>query len=86
MKNCNTNKDFIKYANSHWYKRKDIEAILNLLKEFISSSIAIDKNFILTWIVSFRIKETTTTLRPWIVFKKVKAFVSDKILELTKYK
>jgi len=86
MKNCNTSENFITYAFNHWYQKKDTRQVLKLLKEFISSSIAVDKNFILTWIVSLRIEETTITFNPWKKFKKVKAYASDNILKLTKIK
>lgn len=82
MIDCNTNKDFLKFAVNNWYKRSDAKDLLLLLKEFCYSSLSKDKWVLLSWLVTFRIKDTTTTLHPGKIFKKVKALPSIKLLKL----
>lgn len=86
MKNLNTNDDFIAYAHGNGHTKKSTREFLRLLKEFVSSSIATEKDFRLQWIVKFQIEKTTTTFEPWKVFRKVKAYPAANIVTLSRKK
>ena len=75
----NTKKDFISFCKAYWYKEKDIRWILDLLTIFIKDSMINKWKLVLTWIWTFYKKETTSTLRPWQKFYKVKINLSDNI-------
>lgn len=86
MKNLNTSIDFIRYAYWNGMKKKDAHEFLRLLKEFVSASIATEKDLLIRWIVKFQIEETVTTFDPGQIFKKVKAYPAQNIILLSRNK
>lgn len=78
----NTKKDFVNFCVAFGYKRKDINGILKLLPLFISDSIMNKWKFVLNWVWTFYKKETTSTLRPWEIFYKVKCNLSNNLTYL----
>ena len=86
MKSYNTKIDFIRYWKQMWFTLTNMKKFLVMLEDFTASSIANDQEFIIRWLVSFKIENTTTTLKPWKVFKKVKAYPAINILKLSRKK
>ena len=86
MQNSNTNKDFFEYAMKHWYEKKNTKELFKLFKEFLMSTLSNEKQYVFTWIATFKVKETTTTFNPWKKFRKIKVVASDKLHALIKYK
>lgn len=86
MKDYNTSEDFINYAQAHGMTKKSSKEFLNLLRDFCSGSVASNKDFLIRWLVKFQIENTVTTLKPWRVFQKVKAYPAINILQLSKIK
>jgi len=86
MKDCNTSEDFVKYAHAHGISKKSTKEFLSMLREFCSGSVASNKDFLIRWLVKFQIENTVTTLKPWRVFQKVKAYPAINILQLSKKK
>lgn len=64
MKDCNTSEDFLRYAKAHGHTLKQTKEFVDLLREFCSASIANNQNFLIRGLVSFRIQNTVTTLKP----------------------
>ena len=77
----NTKKDFISYCKAHWYKKKDVKHILELLEEFIIDSLINKWKLIFSWLFSIYKIKTTTTLRKW-TFDKVKIKLNKNITYL----
>ena len=79
MKNYNTKKEFVQFCRNNWYKKKDVEWIYDLLLVFIKDSLINWWKVSLHWFASFYISETTSTLFPWRIFKKVKVTLSKPL-------
>lgn len=78
----NNKSDFINFCIAFWYKRKDVQWIMRLLPIFIKDSLLNKWRFVLNGIWTFYKKTTTSTLKPWQEFFKVKMEPSDQITYL----